>query len=49
MSLNLWMSHFYLLVHDYNRHVREAQECHDGNDLGEPEFVVVTLIDVNRV
>ncbi len=35
MSLSLGTAHFYILVHDYNRQVREARECRDDNDQGE--------------
>ncbi len=34
MSLQVWTAQFYLLVHEYNRHAREARQCRDGQDLG---------------
>ena len=35
MSLQVWTAQFYLLVHEYNRHARDARQCRDGQDLGD--------------
>jgi hypothetical protein len=43
MSLSLWTAHFYILVHDYNRHVREARECRDDSDPGEFANKIVSI------
>jgi hypothetical protein len=35
MSIQVWTAHYYLLVHEYNHHVREVRRCRDDGDLGK--------------
>jgi hypothetical protein len=41
MSIQLWSAHFYILVHEYNQHIRKARECRLSHDQGETSFTVL--------